>query len=85
LGSKAIGDIGEEIATNMPREHKIVISVAIKNASNNGIDIIAKFPDGRFLVFEVKTTVDGIIKELSARQSDMGWFIQDVARQAARK
>ncbi|MNC73468.1 hypothetical protein D3C75_1246710 [compost metagenome] len=50
----------------------------IKNGSDNGIDIIAWGPKGQLGFFEVKTSSTGTVPNLSARQTNMNNFVEDV-------
>ena len=59
--------------------------LAIQNGSGNGIDVVAELGNGQWAVFEVKTTVVGKVPPLSARQKDMGKFLEDVLSQASTK
>jgi Holliday junction resolvase-like predicted endonuclease len=77
------GAKGEQIAADMLKQNGWTDFQYIKNTSDNGIDIIARGPDGHLGFFEVKTTSVGKIPNLSARQSDMTEFVQDVLTNAA--
>jgi hypothetical protein len=55
---------------------------AVQNASGHGLDVVAKLGDGRYAVFEVKTTAIGAPGTFSARQSNMTQFVRDVTSSA---
>ena len=85
LTSKRIGDLGESIATACLGTNGFTDIMSIKNASNNGIDIVARLTSGRLYFFEVKTTAVGRAGSLSARQADMANFVNDILSQASTK
>jgi RHS repeat-associated protein len=47
----------------------------IQNASNNGIDIVAKTPDGKYDVFEVKTSAAGQAPRIKGDQLEPDNFV----------
>ena len=85
MTSKEIGDLGEGVAQKFLKENGYTDIVAIQNKSGNGIDIVAKGRDGRLSFFEVKTSRTGNVGDLSARQSDMRRFVEQVLDDAANK
>ncbi len=83
ISNKMIGAQGENMAEQMLKDSGWTDFVYIKNTRDNGIDIIARGPNGQLGFFEVKTTGVGRIPNLSNRQSDMNWFINNVLGDAA--
>lgn len=83
--NKEIGRRGEQAAKDMLKANGWTILTEIRNSSDNGIDIIARGPDGRLGFFEVKATDGGRIGDLSGRQSDMDAFIRNVLREASQQ
>lgn len=65
------GAFGEHIAREILKDNGWSDFVFIKNASDNGIDIIATSADGRLGFFEVKSSEIGDIKNLTSRQMNM--------------
>jgi Holliday junction resolvase-like predicted endonuclease len=58
----------------------------VKNASQNGLDVVARAPDGRIVFFEVKTTrgLNGNSPgNLSGLQQDSQSYIYDVMDEAS--
>ena len=85
LSNREVGDLGEEIAKTFLGPQGYTEIFAIKNASNQGIDLMAKTPAGGWIAFEVKTSrVLGKMGGLSARQKDMDFFLKDVLGQASK-
>ncbi len=78
LSNKDVGEIGEEVAENMLRDsgYDVDNMVVIKNASDNGIDIIARAPDGSPVFIEVKASRVGRIGDLSPLQSDSDSYVR---------
>lgn len=78
LNPQQVGEIGEEVAKQFLRNNGYDVdnSIVIKNASDNGIDIIARSPDGTPTFFEVKSTKTGIVGKLSGLQSDSNSFVR---------
>ena len=83
LTNKEIGDLGEGVAQKFLQDNKYTDIFAVQNKSGNGIDIVARTPDGRLAFFEVKTSSVGKVGELSARQANMTDFVRDILRQAS--
>ena len=79
-----VGAFGEHIAQDLLVENGWSDFTYIKNASDNGIDIIARGPDGQLGFFEVKTSTTGDIQNLSVRQSDMDYFVRAILSDAAK-
>lgn len=80
---KRLGDFGEKWAKEQLEasgKYKKVFSV--QNNSNHGIDLVGMRSDGKFDIFEVKTNVSGNVGELSARQVNPNFFINDVLTKA---
>ncbi len=77
-----IGEFGEHIAKDMLEKNGWSNFHYIKNASDNGIDIIAQAPDGHWSFFEVKSSTIGSIKDLTMRQANMDAFVNDILYQA---
>jgi hypothetical protein len=82
--STQLGDIGEGIFKDILQEAGYTDIFTVKNASNNGIDIVARLEGGQFAVFEVKTTAVGRPGQFSARQKNLDFFLTDVLKDAAR-
>ncbi|MFW1673084.1 DUF637 domain-containing protein [Acinetobacter baumannii] len=80
-----IGQKGEEIAVQLVKGSGFTDVISIQNASGNGIDIIAKNPQGNYVYLEVKTSAVGKIGSLSKRQEDMNFFVNDILTNAAAK
>jgi hypothetical protein len=79
LSNRQVGDIGEEIASKFLKQNGLRDIIAIKNGSNNGIDLVATTADGRLAFFEVKTTrVPKFKEQLPPRESDMKKFVTEV-------
>jgi hypothetical protein len=78
-----IGTFGENIAEDMLAKNGWKDFTYIKNGSDNGIDIIGRGPNGQLGFFEVKTSSTGNIPNLSARQTNMNTFAEDVLSNAA--
>lgn len=78
MSNKEVGEIGEEVATQFLRNNGYDLdnAVVVKNASDNGIDIIAYGPDGTPAFFEVKSTRTGSIGNLSSLQADSESFVR---------
>lgn len=57
--------------------------VYIKNNSDNGIDIIARDPQGQLGFFEVKSTTTGQIPNLSSGKASMDFFVNDILSNAS--
>lgn len=54
------GDIGEEVVKKLTGQSEDFEEViAVKNPSNHGLDVVARGKDGKYYVFEVKTTAIG--------------------------
>ncbi|MCD0244471.1 hemagglutinin repeat-containing protein [Xanthomonas melonis] len=83
LTNKEVGEIGEEIAGKMLVDSGFTDIFPIQNASGNGIDLIARAPNGELAYFEVKASSVGSIGGLSPRQANMEEFLEDVLSQAA--
>jgi len=83
--STEVGDAGEAIVTQVLKDEGYRDIVAVKNRMNNGIDIVARAQNGRFVVFEVKTSNTGNLDkaQLSSRQQSMEAFLEEVLTQAA--
>jgi hypothetical protein len=79
----AIGNIGETRVAQMLKNTGYEDVWSIKNASGNGLDIIARTPDGRLGVFEVKTSTSGNIGNLTPRQQNMDSFVRGILSDAA--
>ncbi|WP_160680798.1 hypothetical protein [Clostridium sp. C8-1-8] len=73
---------GEHIAEDMLADNGWSNFKYIKNASDNGIDIIGTGPKGQLGFFEVKTSTTGVINNLSSRQQYMNEFVEDVLTKA---
>lgn len=80
-----VGQKGEEIAVQLVKGSGFTDVISIQNASGNGIDIIAKNPQGNYVYLEVKTSAVGKIGSLSKRQEDMNFFVNDILTNAASK
>jgi filamentous hemagglutinin len=83
LSKQETGNLGESIAKDFLQQNGYQDIRAIQNASGNGVDIVARTADGRYAVFEVKSSAVGQVGDLSARQSSMGSFLEDVLSQAS--
>ena len=84
-GTKWIGEQGEAIVREMLQKAGYDDIFAVTNASNHGLDVVARLGDGKYAVFEVKTSARGVFNSLSDRQKDMGDFIKKVTRKASKK
>ena len=79
-----VGEYGELVATKMLEDNDWGVMIPIKNSRDNGVDIIARHKsDGHLGIFEVKTSGVGKVGNLSERQRDMDWFLNDVLTNAA--
>ncbi|KAF1026829.1 MAG: hypothetical protein GAK29_01024 [Acinetobacter bereziniae] len=79
-----IGDTGEIIAVQMVKGSGYTDVISIQNRAGNGIDIIAKSPQGNYTYMEVKTSAVGNIGPLTkGRQDDMNFFLKDVLANAS--
>ena len=56
---------------------------AIKNASNQGIDLIVRTSENLVIFVEVKTTATGRLGYLSRRQKDINRFVKEIIEAAA--
>lgn len=84
LSKREVGDLGEEIAKTFLGPQGYTEFVVIKNASNQGIDLLAKNTAGNWVAFEVKTSrVAEKMWGLSSRQKNMEPFLRDILGQAA--
>ena len=77
------GKLGEGVARRWLSGQGYTDIVAIQNRSGHGLDIVARTPDSRIAFFEVKTTSVGEISNLSSRQRDMKYFVEDVLTNAS--
>jgi hypothetical protein len=77
-----VGAFGEHIAEDLLAENAWVDFTYIKNASDNGIDIIARGPKGQLGFFEVKTSSTGVIGDLTSNQQNMSKFVDDILLKA---
>lgn len=68
------GTFGADVAQDILAENGWTDFQFIKNSSDNGIDIIARGPQGQPGFFEVKTSTTGNIPHLSARQENMNFL-----------
>lgn len=75
-----VGEAGEAVATLLLRNNGYRDFITIKNASDNGTDIIARGPDGQIAVFEVKSTGVGKIGDLSPKQRDLE-YVTDILKE----
>jgi Holliday junction resolvase-like predicted endonuclease len=82
LSNRQIGALGEDIATHMLVQNGYTIQIAVRNASDNGIDIVARAPDGRMVFFEVKTTRVGTVPNTSL-QSNSQAYISGIMQETA--
>jgi hypothetical protein len=73
---------GEHLADDLLRQNGWDDFAYIKNFSDNGIDIVARGPNGQLGLFEVKTGLD-VVPNLSVRQASMTAFVDDVLSNAA--
>jgi Holliday junction resolvase-like predicted endonuclease len=85
-----IGEYGEYLADVHLRKNGFTEFKYFKNSRNNGIDIIAKGKDGKWVAFEVKTTSVGEwipdASWLSPRQAKgWEWFTKNVLNDIAAK
>jgi len=80
LSNAEVGEIGEEVAKQFLKRNGFDVdsAVVVKNASDNGIDIIAYAPDGAPAFFEVKASRTGNIGQLSKLQKDSDSFIRNL-------
>ncbi|WP_232149997.1 YraN family protein [Stenotrophomonas sp. SY1] len=85
LTNKEIGDVGEDIARLFLKDNNFTDVFSIQNGSGNGIDIVARSPDGSLVFIEVKTSRTNAVGDLSPRQQSMDFFVEDVLTQAATK
>lgn len=83
LSNRQIGALGEDIATHMLVQNGYTIQIAVRNASDNGIDIVARAPDGRMVFFEVKTTRVGTVPNTSPLQSNSQAYISGIMQETA--
>jgi len=78
-----VGELGEHIGEDVLRGNGWTNIRTIKNSADNGIDIVARGPNGQLGFFEVKASSTGFISDLTPRQSNMNTFLEDVLSQAA--
>ncbi len=77
--NQRLGDFGENIAKqNLESTGKYKSVFPVQNASNNGIDLVGERHDGKFDMFEVKTTTGNEALDLSKRQKNPMTFIGDI-------
>lgn len=76
--------MGEDVAKKFLQDNKYTDIFAVQNKSGNGIDIVARAPDGRLAFFEVKTSSVGKVGDLSLRQQNMSAFVEEILTQASR-
>ena len=84
LSNQQVGKLGESLAKLLVEKAGYTDAFAIQNASNQGIDLVARTTAGRLVFIEVKASKVGNVVRLSARQSQgADWFVRDVLGQAA--
>ena len=84
LDPKETGKLGETIAKRMLQDKEFTDIFSIQNASNNGIDIVARSTDGKIHFFEVKASAKGRVRGLTERQKDMEKFVDEILQKAAK-
>jgi RHS repeat-associated protein len=78
LTRQILGNYGEKWAMDALRDNSKYLSIfSVQNTSNNGLDIVAKRADGKYDIFEVKTSLCGNFK-LSERQATGKGFAKTV-------
>ena|GEM_PF-6317430 len=77
------GDRGEAIWISQLQNKGFTDIIQIQNASNHGIDVVARDPRGMIHFFEVKATTTNTAPGLSPDQRDPNTFIRDRLQQAA--
>jgi RHS repeat-associated protein len=75
-GLEKSGDVGEAIVADKLRQAGYTEVLAIKNASNHGIDLVAKDLGGKWRFFEVKSTTTGKIGYLRGDQKSIMKFVE---------
>lgn len=83
LTRNEVGAIGEEVGERLLVENGFTDIISIQNASGNGLDVIARNPQGKLTFFEVKASRTGDVKSLSSRQQSMETFVEDILSQAS--
>lgn len=77
--NQRLGDFGESATKqNLESSGNYKSVFPVQNASNHGIDLVGERHDGKFDIFEVKTTTGNEALELSKRQKNPMKFIRDI-------